>query len=203
MGFWLQLAILLAAIVLGARRGGMALVPMGGIGLVIFVFLFGLPPGSPPGTVLGMILAVITALSLLEAAGGLELVVRFAERVLRRHPRRVTFLAPLVTYALVLASGTQHVIYALLPVIAEVARKAGIRPERPLDSVIAARQGLIASPVSAVAAAGRHWQARRAAESSWVIPASLIGLAAGDAAGVPGKDWPTIPSTRSALPGAS
>ena len=59
-------------------------------------------------------------------------------------------LAPLVTYALVLASGTQHVIYALLPVIAEVARKAGIRPERPLSiSVIAAQQGLVASPVSA------------------------------------------------------
>jgi anaerobic C4-dicarboxylate transporter DcuA len=183
MGFWLQLAILLAAIVLGARRGGMALGPMGGIGLVVFVFLFGLPPGSPPGTVLGMILAVITALSLLEAAGGLELVVRFAERVLRSNPRRVTFLAPFVTYALVLASGTQHVIYALLPVIAEVARKAGIRPERPLSiSVIAAQQGLIASPVSAVAAALVVTLAGSAGLPQIllvVIPASLIGLAAG------------------------
>jgi len=183
MGFWLQLAILLAAILLGARRGGMALGPMGGVGLFIFVFLLGLPPGGPPGTVLGIILAVITALSLLEAAGGLELVIRFAERILRRNPRAVTVLAPLVTYLLVLASGTQHVIYALLPVIAEVARKAGIRPERPLSiSVIASQQGLIASPVSAVTAALVVTLAGRAGLPQIllvVIPATLVGLAAG------------------------
>jgi anaerobic C4-dicarboxylate transporter DcuA len=184
MGFWLQLAILLAAIVLGARRGGMALGPMGGLGLFVFVFLFGLPPGSPPGTVLGMILAVITALSLLEAAGGLDLVVRFAERILRGNPRWVTLLAPLVTYALVLASGTQHVIYALLPVIAEVARKAGIRPERPLSmTVIAAQLGLVASPVSAVTAALVVTLAGAAVGLPQilfvVIPATLAGLAAG------------------------
>ena len=183
MGFWLQLAILLAAIVLGARRGGMALGPMGGLGLVIFVFLFGLPPGSPPGTVLGIILSVITALSLLEAAGGLDLVVRFAERILRGNPSRVTVLAPLVTYLLVLASGTQHVIYALLPVIAEVSRKAGIRPERPLSmSVIASQQGLIASPVSAVTAALLGTLAGGPALPQIllvVIPATLVGLAAG------------------------
>jgi anaerobic C4-dicarboxylate transporter DcuA len=183
VGFWLQLAILLAAIVLGARRGGMALGPMGGLGLFVFVFLFGLPPGGPPGTVLGMILAVITALSLLEAAGGLDLVVRFAERILRRNPRWVTVLAPLVTYVLVLASGTQHVIYALLPVIAEVSRKAGVRPERPLSmSVIASQQGLIASPVSAVTAALVVTLAGGPALPQIllvVIPATLIGLAAG------------------------
>jgi anaerobic C4-dicarboxylate transporter DcuA len=183
VSFWLQLAILLAAIVLGARRGGMALGPMGGIGLFLFVFLFGLPPGSPPGTVLGMILAVITALSLLEAAGGLDLVVRFAETILRGNPRRVTVLAPLVTYVLVLASGTQHVIYALLPVIAEVARTAGIRPERPLSmSVIASQQGLIASPVSAVTAALVVTLSGTLGLPQLllvVIPATLAGLAAG------------------------
>ena len=183
MGFWLQLAILLAAIVLGARRGGMSLGPMGGVGLFVFVFLLGLPPGGPPGTVLGMILAVITALSLLEAAGGLDLVVRLAERILRGNPRRVTVLAPVVTYVLVLASGTQHVIYALLPVIAEVARQAGIRPERPMSmSVIASQQGLIASPVSAVTAALVVTLAGATALPQVlmvVIPATLVGLAAG------------------------
>jgi anaerobic C4-dicarboxylate transporter DcuA len=183
MGFGLQLAILLAAIVLGARRGGMALGPMGGLGLFVFVFLIGLPPGGPPGTVLGMILAVITALSLLEAAGGLDLVVRFAETILRGNPRWITVLAPVVTYVLVLASGTQHVIYALLPVIAEVARQAGIRPERPLSmSVIASQQGLIASPVSAVTAALVVTLAGGPALPRIllvVIPATLVGLAAG------------------------
>jgi anaerobic C4-dicarboxylate transporter DcuA len=161
----------------------MALGPMGGIGLLVFVFAFSLPPGNPPGTVLGIILSVITALSLLEAAGGLELVVRFAEKILRGTPRRITVLAPLVTYVLILASGTQHVIYALLPVIAEVARKAGIRPERPLSmSVIAAQQGLIASPVSAVTAAlmvtlsGTVGLPRILLV---VVPATLVGLAAG------------------------
>ncbi len=183
MSFWLELAILLTAIVLGARRGGLALGPRGGVGLFVFVFLFGLPPGSPPGTVLGMILAVITALSLLEAAGGLDLVVRFAEKILRGNPRRVTVLAPAVTYVLVLASGTQHVIYALLPVIAEVARTAGIRPERPMSmSVIASQQGLIASPVSAVTAAlvvTLSGTLGLAQLLTIVIPATLVGLAAG------------------------
>ena len=140
----------LASMVLGARLGGIGLGPMGGFGLLVFVFLLRLPPGNPPGTVLGMILAVITALSLMQAAGGLDYVVQLAEKVLRQNPCRVTILAPLVIYVLILASGTRHLIYALLPVIAEVARKAGIRPECPLSiSVIASQHGLVASPVSA------------------------------------------------------
>jgi anaerobic C4-dicarboxylate transporter DcuA len=156
---------------------------MGGLGLLVFVFVFGLPPGNPPGTVLGMILAVITALSLLEAAGGLDLVVGFAERLLRGNPRWITFLAPLVAYALVLASGTQHVLYALLPVIAEVSQKAGVRPERPLSmSVIASQAGLIASPVSAATAALVVTLGGASGLPQVllvIIPATLAGLAAG------------------------
>ena len=97
-----------------------------GIGLVVFIFAFKLPVGSPPIIVLGMILAVITALSTMEAAGGLDYLVSVAEKVMRKHPQHITFVAPLVTYILVLAAGTQHVIYALLPVIAEISRKSGI-----------------------------------------------------------------------------
>lgn len=181
---WLELMILLACIVIGARLGGMALGPVAGIGLAIFVFVFGLPPGSPPSTVLGMILAVVTALGLLQAAGGLDYVIGLAERLLRRNPQRITLLAPFVTYALIFASGTQHVIYALLPVIAEVSRKAGIRPERPLSiSVIAAQHGLIASPISAATVALAGTVAGLSVGLPEIlavtIPATLIGIAAG------------------------
>jgi anaerobic C4-dicarboxylate transporter DcuA len=181
---WIELAVLLASIVVGARLGGIGLGPMGGLGLLTFVFLFRLPPGNPPGTVLGMILAVITALSLMQAAGGLDYVVELAEKILRRSPRRVTVLAPFVTYVLILASGTQHVIYALLPVIAEVARKAGIRPERPLSiSVIASQHGLVASPVSAATVALIAGLTSTGMGLPQVllttIPATVLGVAAG------------------------
>ncbi|MEN3330377.1 MAG: anaerobic C4-dicarboxylate transporter DcuA [Acidobacteriota bacterium] len=146
--------ILLACIVIGARLGGIALGTVAGIGLLVFVFFFGLPPGGPPGSVLGMIIAVITALATMQAAGGLDYLVSVAEKVMRKRPQYITFVAPIVTYLLVFASGTAHVIYALLPVIAEVARNGKVRPERPLSiSVIAGFQGVIASPISAATVA--------------------------------------------------
>jgi len=149
-----QLGILLLCIVIGARLGGIALGTVSGIGLAFFMMVLGMPPGNPPAVVLGMILAVITALSMMEAAGGMDFLVETAEKLLRKNPRRITYLAPFITYLLIFAAGTQHVIYSLLPVIAEVSTKAGIHPERPLSmSVIAAQHGLVASPVSAVTVA--------------------------------------------------
>ena len=101
-----------------------------------------------------MIIAVITALATMQAAGGLDYLITIADKVMRRNPQYITFVAPVVTYLLILASGTTHVIYALLPVIAEISRKAGIRPERPLSiSVIAGFQGVLASPISAATVA--------------------------------------------------
>lgn len=151
---WIELVIFLAIIIIGARIGGIAMGTIAGIGLIIFIFIFRLPVGSPPIIVLGMILAVITALSTMEAAGGLDYLVRLAEKIMRKHPQNITFVAPLVTYVLVIAAGTQHVIYSLLPVIAEISRKSGIRPERPIAmSDIAAMQGLVASPISAATVA--------------------------------------------------
>jgi anaerobic C4-dicarboxylate transporter DcuA len=181
---WIELCLFLACIVVGARIGGIGLGTIAGFGLLIFVFLFRLPPGSPPATVLGMIIAVITALSVMQAAGGLDFLVQTAEDILRRQPRRVTLLGPLVTYVLVFAAGTQHVIYALLPVIAEVSRRAGIRPERPLSiSVIAALQGVIASPVSAATVALAGVLAVQGISLPQIllvmIPATLLGVAAG------------------------
>jgi anaerobic C4-dicarboxylate transporter DcuA len=181
---WIELALFLACILVGARIGGIGLGTIAGFGLVIFVFVFRLPPGSPPGTVLGMIIAVITALSVMQAAGGLDFLVQSAESILRRRPRQVTFLGPLVTYVLVFAAGTQHVIYALLPVIAEVSRRAEIRPERPLSiTVIAALQGVIASPVSAVTVAMAGVLAVKGVALPQIlmiiVPATLLGIAAG------------------------
>ena len=151
---WIELLILLACIVIGARLGGIALGALAGVGLFVFVFLLGLPPGGPPQAVLGMIIAVITALATMQAAGGLDYLVSIAEKVMRKRPQWITFVAPIVTYILVLASGTAHVIYALLPVIAEVSRNGKVRPERPLSiSVIAGFQGVIASPISAATVA--------------------------------------------------
>lgn len=151
---WIELIILLACIVIGARLGGIALGTLAGVGLLIFVFLFGLPPGGPPQSVLGMIIAVITALATMQAAGGLDYLIAVAEKIMRKRPQYITFVAPIVTYVLVLASGTAHVIYALLPVIAEVSRNGKVRPERPLSiSVIAGFQGVIASPISAATVA--------------------------------------------------
>jgi anaerobic C4-dicarboxylate transporter DcuA len=151
---WVDLAVVLACILVGARLGGIALGTVAGIGLAVLVFIFGLPPGSPPKTVLGMILAVITAAATMQAAGGLDYLVLVADRALRFWPAGITLIAPLVTYVFTLVSGTGHIVYALLPVIAEVSRNAGVRPERPLSiATIASQQAITASPISAATVA--------------------------------------------------
>ncbi|MCC6678294.1 MAG: anaerobic C4-dicarboxylate transporter [Phycisphaerales bacterium] len=151
---WAEFLIVIAAIVIGARVGGAGLGTTAAIGLAVLVFGFGLPPSSPPATVLAIIVAVVTAAASMQAAGGLDLLVVIAERALRANPRYITFVAPAVAYLFTFCSGTGHVAYAILPVIAEVARKAGIRPERPMSiSVIASQQAITASPLAAATAA--------------------------------------------------
>jgi anaerobic C4-dicarboxylate transporter DcuA len=113
----------------------------------------------------------------MQAAGGLDYLIGVAGKILAGRPRQITFLAPLVTYVLVLVSGTQHVVYALLPVIAEVSRKAGVRPERPLSaSVVASMNGIIASPIGAATVA-------------------LVGLLAGINVGLPQILLVIVPAT--------
>lgn len=151
---WLEFALVIAAIVVGARVGGAGLGTVAAIGLAVLVFGFGLPPSSPPATVLAIIVAVVTAAASMQAAGGLDLLVTLAERALKANPKYITFVAPAVAYLFTFCSGTGHVAYAILPVIAEVARKAGIRPERPMSiSVIASQQAITASPLAAATAA--------------------------------------------------
>lgn len=150
----IQLLFVLTAIIIGARLGGIGLGVMGGIGLALLTFVFGLEPTSPPIDVMLMIAAVISAASCMQAAGGLDYMVKIAERILRRNPSHVTILAPFVTYTLTFLAGTGHVAYSVLPVIAEVAADSKIRPERPLGiAVIASQQGITASPISAATVA--------------------------------------------------
>ena len=150
----LQLLFVLVAIIIGARLGGIGLGVMGGVGLAILTFVFGLQPTAPPIDVMLMIAAVISAASCMQAAGGLDYMVKIAERLLRKNPSHVTILAPLVTYFFTFLAGTGHVAYSVLPVIAEVATETKIRPERPLGiAVIASQQGITASPISAATVA--------------------------------------------------
>ena len=150
----LQLLIVLIAIIIGARLGGIGLGVMGGIGLAFLIFVFGLQPTAPPIDVMLMIVAVISAASCMQAAGGLDYMVKLAEKVLRKNPSHVTILSPIVTYLFTFIAGTGHVAYSVLPVIAEVARETKIRPERPLGiAVIASQQAITASPISAATVA--------------------------------------------------
>lgn len=151
---WLQLLFVLLAIIVGARVGGIGLGGFGGLGLAVLTFVFGLEPTTPPIDVMLMIVAVIAAAGCMQAAGGLDLMVKWAEKILRRHPQRITLLSPLVTYLFTFFAGTGHVAYSVLPVIAEVARETGIRPERPMGiAVIASQQAITASPISAATVA--------------------------------------------------
>lgn len=150
----IQLLFVLVAIIIGARLGGIGLGVMGGVGLAILTFVFGLQPTAPPIDVMLMIAAVISAASCMQAAGGLDYMVKIAERMLRKNPSHVTILAPFVTYFFTFLAGTGHVAYSVLPVIAEVAAETKIRPERPLGiAVIASQQGITASPISAATVA--------------------------------------------------
>lgn len=151
---YIELLIVLLAIFVGARVGGIGLGIFGMMGLGILVFGFGLTPGNPPIDVMLIIVAVITAAATLQAAGGLDYLVKVAEKILRKNPAMITFLAPIVCYFFTLFSGTGHIAYSLLPIISEIATDSKVRPERPLSiSVIASQQAITASPISAATAA--------------------------------------------------
>lgn len=158
MLFAIQFAVVLLCILIGAQVGGIGLGVFGGIGLAVMAFGFHLQPTSPPIDVMMMIMAVVSAAAAMQAAGGLDYLVRVATRVLHRNPRYITFIAPAVTYAFTVVAGTGHVAYSVLPVIAEVSRRNGIRPERPLSmAVIASQFAIVASPVAAAVVSVVHY----------------------------------------------
>jgi anaerobic C4-dicarboxylate transporter DcuB len=149
MELTLQLVIILVCLFYGARKGGVALGLLGGIGMVFMVYAFKLPPGKPPVDVMLTIIAVVAASATLQASGGLDVMLQQAEKLLRRNPKYVSIIAPFTTCTLTILCGTGHVVYTMLPIIYDVAIKNNIRPERPMAaSSIAAQMGIIASPVS-------------------------------------------------------
>lgn len=147
--FAIQLLIVLICLFYGAKKGGIALGLLGGIGLIVLVFAFGVEPGKPAISVMLTILAVVVASATLQASGGLDVMLQIAEKVLRKNPKYISILAPFVTSTLTILCGTGHVVYTMLPIVYDIAIKNGIRPERPMAaSSIASQMGIIASPVS-------------------------------------------------------
>jgi len=149
MDFFIQLALILICLFYAARKGGVALGLLGGVGMIILVFGFRLKPGTPPVDVMLIILAVVAASATLQASGGLDVMLQIAERLMRRNPKYISIVAPFVTCFLTILCGTGHVVYTILPIIYDVAIKNNIRPERPMAaSSVGAQMGIIASPVS-------------------------------------------------------
>jgi anaerobic C4-dicarboxylate transporter DcuA len=184
IGIVLQLLVVAMAIWIGARTGGIGLGLWGAVGLLVLSACFGVVPTAPPVDVLLIVLAVITAASVLEAAGGTEVLVGIAERVIRAHPRQVTLVAPLTTWCFTFVAGTGHVVYPLLPVIYETAHRSRIRPERPMAvAAIASQQAITASPVSAATAAMIALFSEHGL-SGWGLPQILIICVPSSLAGV-------------------
>ncbi|BDG10733.1 anaerobic C4-dicarboxylate transporter [Anaeromyxobacter paludicola] len=183
--FWIQFFLVLGAILLGIRRGGVALGLIGGLGVAVLVMGFRAAPSEPPVAVMLIILAVVTASATLQVAGGLDYLVQLAEKLLRAHPKYVTILAPLCTFFLTVCVGTGHAVYALLPVIADVALRTKTRPERPMAvSSVASQMGITASPVAAAVTTFLGYSAKMGTPVTIydiikiTLPAGVVGVLA-------------------------
>lgn len=146
----LQVIVLLGAIFVGIRLGGIGIGYAGGLGVVILGLCLGMKPGAIPWDVILIIMSVIAAISAMQLAGGLDYLVQIAERILRSNPKYINYLAPTVTYFLTILAGTGHTAFSMIPVIVEVAKEQNIKPSAPLSiAVVASQIAITASPVSA------------------------------------------------------
>jgi len=146
----IELIVVLLFIFLGARLGSIGIGFAGGFGVLVLALVFGLEPGSIPIDVILIIMSVIAAIAAMQVAGGLDYLVQLAEKILRSNPKYITFLGPLVTYSMTIFAGTGLTAFSTLPVIAEVAKREGIRPSRPLSiATVASQIAITASPISA------------------------------------------------------
>lgn len=181
----LQLLIVLAALYVGSRYGSLALGAISGIGLAILVLGFGMKPGNPPTDVIYIIIAAVTCAGILQAAGGMDWLIQIAEKLLRKHPEHITFLAPLCTFFLTVLVGTGHVVYTLMPIICDISLKKGIRPERPCGvASVASQVGITCSPIAAAVASfviisnDNGFDINNLQVIAVTIPACLCGLMA-------------------------
>ncbi|MBW2337274.1 MAG: anaerobic C4-dicarboxylate transporter [Deltaproteobacteria bacterium] len=146
----IELLVVLGFIFLGSRLGSIGIGFAGGMGVLVLALVFGLKPGDIPIDVILIIMSVVAAIAAMQVAGGLDYLVQVAERVLRSNPKYITFLAPLVTYTMTVFAGSGLTAFSTLPVIAEVAKREGIRPSRPLSiATVASQIAITASPISA------------------------------------------------------
>ena len=178
-----ELLVVLVALWVGARYGSLALGAISGIGLAVLVFCFQLKPGNPPTDVIYIIIAAVTCAGVLQASGGMDWMIQIAERILRKHPERITILAPFTTFLLTMLVGTGHVVYTLMPIICDIALKKGIRPERPCGiASIASQIGITCSPIAAAVVAFSTISIEHGFHVSNVqiilvtIPACIIGI---------------------------
>lgn len=188
--FWIELIIVLAIIFLGVRLSGPFLAFAGGIGMFIMTFILQVKPSDPPVTVILIMIAVICAAGMMQACGGLDYLVRVAEKILRKNPKLVTILAPIVAYIFTFMCGTGHIIYSLLPVINEISIETGVRPERPISaSIVSSQQAITACPISAATVGVLAFLAESQYTSVNIftlllvcVPATLIGTVAASVA---------------------
>lgn len=178
-----ELLVVLVALWIGARYGSLALGAISGIGLAVLVFCFQLKPGTPPTDVIYIIIAAVTCAGMLQASGGMDWMIQIAEKMLRKHPDRITLLAPLTTFFLTILVGTGHVVYTLMPIICDIALKKGIRPERPCGiASISSQIGITCSPIAAAVVAFSSISAENGFNISNIqiimvtIPACLVGI---------------------------
>ena len=184
--FWIELIIVMTIIYLGVRKGGTFLAFAGGIGMLIMTFVLHVTPADPPITVILIMIAVICAASTMQACGGLDFLVIIAEKILRKNPKMITVLAPIVSYIFTFMCGTGHIVYSLLPVINEISIETGVRPERPISaSIISSQQAITACPISAATVAILAFMAESTYTSVNIftlllvcVPATLIGTVA-------------------------
>ncbi|MFA8033458.1 anaerobic C4-dicarboxylate transporter, partial [Helicobacter pylori] len=150
MDAFFQIIVLLFSLFLGARLGGLGVGYAGGLGVLVLCLFLGLNPGKIPFDVILIIMAVISAISAMQKAGGLDYLVKIAEKILRKHPKQINYLAPSVAYFLTILAGTGHTVFSLIPVIVEVSQSQNIKPKAPLSlAVVSSQVAITASPVSA------------------------------------------------------